>query len=102
MPNSWPSTPLRRSITPSTRQCAGNGPIPGAPGYGGGTVVPAGTSAALVILVPSTRQCAGNGPIPGAPGYGGGTVVPAGTSAALVILVPSILRSARAAHRSEE
>src|ERR1035437_3301970 len=40
-------------MTPSTRQCAGNGPMPAAPGYGGGTVVPAGTSAALVISTPS-------------------------------------------------
>src|ERR1035437_177324 len=53
MPNSWPSMPLRRLIIPSTRQCAGNGPRPGAPGYGGGMVVPAGTSAALVISTPS-------------------------------------------------
>src|ERR1035437_3715307 len=53
MPNSWPSMPLRRLIIPSTRQCAGNGPRPGAPGYGGGTVVPAETSAALVISTPS-------------------------------------------------
>src|ERR1035437_4323843 len=53
MPNSWSSMPLRRLIIPSTRQCAGNGPRPGAPGYGGGTVVPAETSAALVISTPS-------------------------------------------------
>src|ERR1019366_5849259 len=53
MPNSWPSMPLRRLIIPSTRQCAGNGPRAGAPGYGGGTVVPAVTSAALVISTPS-------------------------------------------------
>src|ERR1035437_9449488 len=53
MPNSWPSAPRRRLMTPSTRQCAGNGPMPAAPGYGGGTVVPAGTSAALVISTPS-------------------------------------------------
>src|SRR5947209_2733554 len=44
--------PFRRLITPSTRQCAGRGPMEGAPGYGGGTIVPAGMISAFVISTP--------------------------------------------------
>src|ERR1017187_1302442 len=54
MPNSWPSAPLRRLITPSTRQCSGRAPLyRGAPGNGGGMAAPAGIRAALVISTPS-------------------------------------------------
>src|SRR5215469_18607641 len=58
IPNSSPPAPLRRWIMPSTRQCAGNGPMGGAPGYSDGTVVPAGMSSALVISTPSILRLA--------------------------------------------
>src|ERR1039458_4115302 len=58
IPNSSPPAPLRRLMTPSTRQCAGNGPEPRAPGYIGGMVVPAETGAVLVISTPSILRLA--------------------------------------------
>src|SRR4051812_40399935 len=47
IPNSSPPTPVRRLITPSTRQYAGSGPI--CPAHGTLSMVPASIAAAFVI-----------------------------------------------------
>src|SRR5579863_3638287 len=56
MPNSSPPTPVRRLISPSTRQYAGRTRFFGGVVKGMGTVLPAGTGAALTISTPGALK----------------------------------------------
>src|ERR1700677_2542878 len=56
MPNSSPPAPVRRLMTPSTRQYAGSTRFFGGVVNGIGTVLPAGTDAALAISTPGALK----------------------------------------------